>query len=117
MENSNGIKQKLKKLLSSAKHIFPKAGYGKSGIRPAKDWQTILSVFALGLIFCGALAFYFDWNVSNGNFWNATSGNQSTTVYTINQKNLNTVMDYFNQKEKNLKDLENNPKIVADPSL
>ena len=111
------LQEQLKNVLSGFKKFFPKPGYEKDVLQPSRDWQYILLAFAVCLVLVIAYGSYVYVNVLNGGFWNSESLTQSATLNNINQKNLDTVTTYFNQKTLNFKDAQDGVQTVPDPSL
>lgn len=111
------LEEKLKKITTILKRFFSRSGYGRTIINPSKDWQRILFFSAIVLLGCSIFAGYFYFAVSNNLLWKPSMENKTNVVYTINQKNLNAVSDYFAKKENNIKNLQSDFNPPKDPSL
>jgi hypothetical protein len=111
------IQNIFKQSTRAIKKLFGTKKYTKFGIYPEKDWIIIIIFFFCALVASGTAAYYFDFNIENGSFWSTSSLSPVAPVYKINDKNLQVVLEYFNQKEKNTNAIKNNPVSVSDPSL
>jgi hypothetical protein len=90
--------------------------YKKVGLRPNKDWLVVLGFFGVGFICAVGIALYVYGNVLGGAFVSTLPAVTTTSTPMLNQKTLQTVTDYFGQKEQATVSEEQGTTTPTDPS-
>ncbi len=89
--------------------------YEREGIRPAKDWDTMLTTASVVLLILAGAAYYFYVRVEGGIF--ALSSETIQNEAKINNALFKKTVDDINNRKTARENLNRNLKIPADPSL
>jgi len=86
------------------------------GEKADHDWRYILLTFFFLTIASLGAGFYIFVKISNGEIFTiADTG--GTVQQTINQKELDNAITFFEERRKHFLELQNNPLLLDDPSL
>ncbi len=110
----NDYINKIKELL----HRLNKkeATYEREGVRPKRDWQIILFVFTISLLFLAAAAGYFYLQVSTGKIF-SVSAQESLDEIKINKALLNKTIGDINERSKSFEVIKQGGEAPIDPSV
>jgi hypothetical protein len=108
------IREQINSLKKKIKNKIVTSDYVKQGVNPSKDWIVMVYVFFTVFIIMSVWSYFLYTSISDGSFWSSRATDTSSKVYSIDQKKLKLVNDYFTQKDVNFK---KGPKPTIDPSL
>ena len=111
----------MSSLLKKIKGLYSKLGitkisYERSGIRPKRDWNTLLILSCLILLLIALFAFYFYSQINQGKLFVVARDNTGREVK-INDKLFQKIISEIKEREESLQSIKQNKGIPADPSL
>lgn len=92
------------------------ATYEREGVMPKRDWQIILFVFTLSLIFMAGIAGYFYMQVSSGRIFGVTV-QEGLNEIKINKTLLNKTIGDINERKKSFDVIKQGGEAPMDPSM
>ena len=111
----NAYIQKIKSLLKKT-NSRPES-YARKMIRPIHDWSILLSVATILLLLSGLVAYYFYYEIRQGNFF-ITKENQGGDTARIDMQLINKAVDDIKTRQAQTVNIETDKLVVpADPSL
>lgn len=90
--------------------------YNKGSIRPHRDWKIILVFTFMVLVFLGALAVYFYFQVDGGNIFSVPL-DESQKEVKINKVLLDKTIGELNNRKKTFEDMLLGSTTPPDPSI
>lgn len=104
----------IKKLFK--KHSFHKKEYQNLSLKAAHDWKLILGFFLIAIVATAVLNFYLFMRISEGEAF-GSYGSSEVEKETINIKELEKIISFFEEKERKGGDYIDSQKWNVDPSL
>ncbi len=93
-----------------------KISYTRNEVRPTHDWEIIMTITFVIVIFIVIFGFYSYAKISSGKLFTAT-GDSSVNEVKINTDLLNKTIGDLRAREENLIKIKSGAKVPADPSL
>ncbi len=89
--------------------------FERKGIKPKKDWNIILFLTFIALIFAGALSFYIYTKIDNGTLFKVPE-KENISEIKINNLLLKKMIDDYDNRAKSLIEIKNGKNIPPNPA-
>lgn len=104
----NNFTEKIKKVLQILKNFF--------NINPHKHWNFLLYVFLSLVSILILFSFYLLFKIKNEQIFQVTAIQQENPIL-LKESALKATTELYNNKTKNVNEINNKPSVYGDPSL